>query len=194
MAIGKKGIQLPQLTTKAKIILTVVIIVLVGALGTWVVTSYIKANLDGSGIVTEDEFKKQSTSSRSQTAQSAVLNALKAGSDKDAAKIYENAVSAESNPAAKVQLAAEQARLLLATGKQDQAITVLKDAESYNNDKYQIYDQLARTYEQVKLYAAAADYYQKASKLVNSPTNIGGYSKQFYEVRAAQMRALVGKG
>jgi len=197
VAKGKQGIQLPQLTTKAKIIATVVIVVFVGAIGAWVVTSYLKANLEGSGkvpIVSKDEFKKQTTNSRSATAQSAALEALKVGSDKDAMIIYENAVSAESDPSAKVQLAAEQARLLLAAGKQDQAIAVLKEAESYNNDKYQIYDQLARMYEQAKLYAAAAEYYQKASQLVNSPTNIGNYTKKFYEVRVAEMQALIGKG
>lgn len=197
MAIGKQGIQLPQLTTKAKIIVAVVIVVFVALIGTWIVTSYLKANLEGSGkvpIVSKDEFKKQTTVSRGQTAQSAALDALKAGSDKDAMIIYENAVSAESEPLAKVKLASEQAKLLLAAGKQDEAIAVLKEAINYNSDKYRVYDQLARTYERAKLYAAAADYYKKAGQLVDSPTNIGGYTKQFYETRAAEMQALVGKG
>lgn len=197
MAIGKTDIQLPQLTTKVKSITTLVVVVFVGVLGAWLVTAYLKANLDGSGkvpIVSKDEFKKQTTISRSQTAQSAALDALKAGSDKDAMKIYENAVSVESEPVAKVKLASEQAKLLLAAGKQDAAIAVLKEAINYNNDKYRVYDQLARTYERVKLYAAAADYYQKAGQLVDSPTNIGGYTKQFYEIRAAEMQVLVGKG
>ena len=197
MAIGKQGIQLPQLTTKAKIIAAVVIIVFVGAIGTWAVTSYLKANLEGSGkvpIISKDEFKKQTVNSRSATARSAALDALNAGSDKDAMTIYENAVSAEPNPVAKVQLASEQARILLHAGKNDEAITVLKEAVNYNSDKYQIYDLLARTYEQAKLYAAAAEYYQKAGQLVDSPTNIGGYTKKSYDVKAAQMKALVGKG
>lgn len=197
MAIGKQGIQLPKLTTKAKIIVAVVIIVFGGAIATWVVTSYLKANLEGSGkvpIISKDEFKKQTTASRSQTAQSAAFDALKAGSDKDAMTIYENAVSVESDPLAKVKLASEQAKLLLGAGKKDQAIAVLKEAINYNNDKYRVYDELARTYEQAKLYAAAADYYQKAGQLVDSPTNIGGYTKKSYDVKAAQVRALVGKG
>lgn len=197
MARRKQGIQLPQLTTKAKIIAAVVIIVFVAAIGAWVVTSYLKANLEGSGkvpIISKDEFKKQTTNSRSTTAQSAALEALRAGSDKDAMIIYENAVSAEPDPLAKVKLASEQAKLLLGVGKQDQAIAVLREAINYNNDKYRAYDELARTYEQAKLYAAAAEYYQKAGQLVGSPTNIGGYTKQSYDVKAAQMRALVGKG
>lgn len=196
MAKSKQGIRLPQLTTRAKIIAAVVIVIFVGAIGTWVVTSYLKANLEGSGkvpIISKDEFKKQTTNSRSTTAQSAALDALKAGSDKDAMKIYENAVSAEPDPSAKVQLAAEQARLLLAAGSQDQAIAVLRDAVAYNNDKYQVYDKLARMYEQIKLYSAAAEYYQKAGQLVNSPTNTGGYKKDFYDYRAKAMLALVGK-
>lgn len=41
-------------------------------------------------------------------------------------------------------------------------------------------------------YAAAAGYHQKASQLVNSPTNIGNYTKKFYEVRVAEMQALIG--
>lgn len=197
VAIGKTGIQLPQLTTKAKIIVAVTVVVFAGAIGLWVFTSYLQANLDGSGkvpIVSKDEFKKQTVDSRSATARSAALDALNAGSDKDAMTIYENAVSAEPDPAAKVQLASEQSRILQRAGKNDQAIAVLKEAINYNSDKYQAYDLLARTYQQAKLYAAAAEYYQKAGQLVNSPTNIGQYTKKFYDLKAEQMLALVGKG
>lgn len=188
--------KLPQLTTKAKIIVGLIVVVFVAVIVAFAVLTYLRDNLDSSKvpIISKDDFKKQSTDSRGTTAKSAALDALQAGSDKDAMKIYENAVSAESDPAAKVQLASEQSRLLLAAGKQDEAIAVMKEAVDFSNDKYQAYDQLARVYEQAKLYAAAADYYQKAGQLASSPTNIGHYTKKFYDVRVAQMQALVGKG
>lgn len=195
--IGKKemGIGLMQLSGKKRVtllaaviaVLSVAIILLAVLLSTGQ-----KSGNDHPTLISKEEFEKQTEAERNDNAQSSAMEALDTGNNTDAATVYENAIAAEKDPGKKVELAADQSRLLLVDGQQNEAIAVLKKAIEYNSDKYRIYDLLGHTYEQVKLYSEAATYYEKAGLLVDSPTNIGQFTKTYYDNRVVKLKALAG--
>jgi len=185
--------HLPQLTTKAKIGVGLIVFVFVAAIATYIATQVISQQLKESSGISKEEFAAKNTENRQKDAMSSSADAIENGNDKKAANIYEQAIAAEPDPTRKVQLAIDHSRLLYLQGKFDEALEVAKQAEGYSDDKYLISDWLARLYAGGKRYSDAASYYEKAGSLVGSPTNNGGYTKKYYDQQAANMRSLAGK-
>lgn len=185
--------HLPQLTTKAKIGIGLIIFVFAGAIAVFIASSIISQQIADSGGISKQEFAAKTTQNRQRDAMNTSADAIESGNDKKAANIYEQAIAAEPDPARKVQLAIDHSRLLYLQGKFDEALTIAKEAEGYSDDKYLISDWLARLYAGGKRYSEAANYYEKAASLAGSSTNTGGYTKKYYERQAASMRALAEK-
>ncbi len=193
--MGKRAERwhLPQLTTKAKIGVGLIVFVFVAAIAIYIATQVISQQIKDSSGISKQEFAAKNTENRQKDARGASADAIASGNDQKAANIYEQAIAAEPDPARKVQLAIDHSKLLYLKGKFDEALEVAKQAEGYSDDKYLVYDWLARLYAGDKQYAQAASYYEKAGSLVNSPTNIGKYTKSYYDRNAANMRSLAGK-
>lgn len=190
---SKRTWQPPQLTTKAKIGIALIVIVFGGAVATLIITSSIARQLgDSSGTQIQD-YSKKDTESRQKDALTDAAEALEGGNDKKAGDIYKNALAAETNPTKKVELAINQSKVLLMSGKNDEAIRVAQEAESYSEDKYLISDWLGRVLASGKRYNEAATAYSRAGSLVASPTNKGGYTKDYYDDKVASMKAQAAK-
>ena len=117
-------------------------------------------------------------------------DALKQGDVNRADQLYADAIKSEADTARKVQLYVDQSRLLLSSGKPEDAIKIAKQAESQTDDKFIIADWLARLYEDQKQYPAAIQYYTLASQSVNSPNNVYMFDKAHYDAQIARVTAL----
>jgi tetratricopeptide (TPR) repeat protein len=193
----KRVRRLPELTTKAKIGVILIAVVVVAIALVFVVTTLINQQLSKSagydvGQLRKDFAGKDSQSRKIDALQDA-KTALKAGEDKRATDTYEQAIEAESDPAKKVKLAIDQSLLLYNFNQFDKAVEVAKKAESYNSDKFYIADWLGRLYENGKQYSDAATYYGLAGSLAGSPTNDTGFTKKYYDTKVTEMKSLVGK-
>lgn len=187
---SNKGVNLAvSVVNKKTISLVVVLLLFVGVCVVLYSTNQ-QNDTTPTGVISKEEFEKKSTLERSDSALESALVAVDEGSDDDIAKTYENAIAAESDSAKKVELASDHARVLLADGRQSDAIKVLMAAVEYNSDKFRIYDILGRTYAQIGQYSEAASYFDKAGGLTDSPANTGGYTKQYYEYLSNKMRAF----
>ncbi len=183
--------QLPELTTKAKVLIGVGVFVVVGAIGTFVVASVVSNQLRGD---TENyDFAKKDTTTRQKSAVTAADDALKSGNSSKANDVYEQAIEAEPDPLRKIELAINQSRMLYGAGKFDEALEVAKKAESYSDDKFMIYDWTAQLYQVHKDYSDAAEYFEKAGQLADSPSNKGKYPKSFYDNQVKRMKELASK-
>lgn len=180
--------------SKTKILIAVVAVALVAAGGFLLFPAKDPIAEKYGKSVTTEELSKKSAIDRSKSVQDVTTEAIESGDDSGAAKIYENAQKAESDPVAKVELAVDRANLLVSAGKKQEAIDALMQAIPYNSDKFRIYDQLARTYEQLTMYSQAAVYYEKAGVLVSSPANIGQYQKIYYDNKVVYMKSLASNG
>jgi tetratricopeptide (TPR) repeat protein len=185
----KRVRRLPELTTKGKIGIILLVVIIVGTALTFIITSAISGQLAGFGDEQID-FAKETATDREQKAMTTSAAAIENGEDKKADTIYQRALSAETDSTKKVELAINQSKLLNLGGKYDQAVDVAKKAETYSDDKYLISDWLGRLYALGKDYDNAATYYAKAESLVGSKTNTGGYTKQYYEDKIAKMKDL----
>lgn len=117
-------------------------------------------------------------------------DALKQGNAARADELYAEAIKSETDTARKVQLYVDQSRLLLSSGKTEDAIKVAKEAESQTSDKFIIADWLARLYEDQKQYTLAIQYYTLASRNINSPNNVYLFDKKHYDAQIARVTAL----
>ena len=180
--------RIPELTTKAKVLLGLVVFVLLGGLATLIVTSMIAQQLRSGGE--SYDFKGLDPETRKKDAMKAAQSAASSGDSSKAVSIYDQAIADEPDPGKKIELAINQSRMLNLAGKFDEAVDVAKKAESYNEDKFVITDWLAQLHERGKRYEEAAQYYEKVVTMADSPTNIGKYSKTFYEKEATRVRAL----
>lgn len=116
--------------------------------------------------------------------------ALASGDTQTVASIYDDAVDDEQSIPDKIELRLDQAKLLYSKGLHDEAIRVAKDAEGLSDDKYQVADYLSRVFERRKDYDQAARYYTLAGTWVQSPTNQLGFTKQYYDSKAARAQDL----
>lgn len=183
--------QPPQLTTKAKIGIALIVLVFGGAAATLVVTSMISKQLTESKDI--PDFSKQDAETRQKDAFSSSAEAVESGNGDKADEIYKAALAAETDPTKKVKLAINQSTTLYMGGKYDEAVKVALEAEGFSEDKYLISDWLARLYNYGKRYSEAATYYAKAGSLVGSPTNAGSYPKKYYDDKVTSMKALAAK-
>jgi len=182
---------LPELTTKAKILFGLVIFIFVAAIVVFATTTILRQlSLGG---VQDYQFGSMSTDERKKEARNAVINAIDSDDAKAADGVYKQAIAAEPDGAKKVEIAIDYSNTLSNDNQEDKAIQVAKDAEPYNSDKYRITDWLARLHAKLGRYDEARVYYEAAGKLIDSPTNIGSYSKKYYELRAADMKARAEK-
>jgi tetratricopeptide (TPR) repeat protein len=185
----KRVRRLPELTTKGKIGIILLVVVIVGAALTFIITSAISRQITTASGEKID-FAKENATDREQKAMTTAAAAIENGDDKKADNIYQQALSAEKDSTKKVELAINQSKLLNLGGKYDQAVDVAKKAEDYSDDKYLISDWLGRLYAIGKDYDNAATYYAKAETLAGSKTNEGGYTKQYYADKVAMMKSL----
>lgn len=179
---------MPELTTKAKIGFGLGAAVFLGGAAVFVITSIIAGQLNRGPEVTVD-FTKKDAVARKQEAKQLSADALHTGNDSAAAEVYARALSAESDPQKKVELAIDHSKLQFYAGDFDAALKTALQAESFSSDKFLISDWLGRLYALGKRYNDAANYYTKAGTLRDSPTNIGQYSKEYYDKKAADMKA-----
>lgn len=179
--------RIPELTTKAKVLLGLVVFVLLGALATLIITSMIAHQLRTEGETYD--FKDLDATTRKKDAVKAAQSAANSGDTAKAGSVYEQAIKDEPDPAKKVDLAIYHSRMLKLAGKLDEAMEVAKKAESYNQDQFKITDWIAQLYEAQKRYEEAATYYLKAGGLADSPTNKNKFSKAFYEREAARVKS-----
>lgn len=180
--------RIPELTTKAKVLIGLTIFVLLGGIVALIATSMIAQQMQLGGETYD--FKNKTSTERKKEAVNVAQDATNAGDSKKGSEIYEQAIAAEPDPEKKVDLAVNQSRMLVNAGKIDEAIEVAKKAESLNQDKFVATDWLARLHERAKRYEEAAKYYEQAGALADSPTNKGKYSKKFYDREAARVKAL----
>jgi tetratricopeptide (TPR) repeat protein len=187
----KRLVRIPELTTKAKVLLGVTVFVLTAALMTLIVTSMLAQQLRSDGE--SYDFKNSDAATRKKDAVKAAQSATNSGDSSKAGDIYEQAIEDEPDPTKKVELAISHSRMLRLAGKFDEAVEVAKRAESYSDDKFLIIDWLAQLHEKGKQYEEAAAYYKQAGTFADSPTNVGRYTKQFYDSEAARMEEMAKK-
>lgn len=183
----KRVVKLPDLTLKAKLLIGAVVVIFVGAVAVFIVTSTISNQLSGDGT---ENFKNLDAATRQKDATKAAQTAIDSGDSKKAGNIYEQAIQAEPDPTKKVELAIDYSTTLNSAGKFDEALAVAKKAEAYSTDKYLITRWLALLNEFGKRYEESATYYEKTGDLISSPNNKGRYTKEFYLREAARVRAL----
>jgi len=195
----KRRWQLPQLTTKAKIIFGLVLFLFAAALTVYIVTSLMaRQAIDDKGYdigqIRKDLAAKTAEQRRDDTA-SMVYAAQAAGDSKKAGDIYMQSIEVETDPTHKVELAIDRADQLFKAKQTAAALAILKEAEAYSDDKYLIAHQLGLFYTLNKQYDKAGEYYLLAGSLVDSPTNVAEYPKAYYDEKAAQLKQLeAGKG
>lgn len=192
--MGKNGIrtwQPPQLTTKAKIGIALIVIIFGGAVATLIVTSMISKQLTDTNDI--PDFSKQDAETRQKDAFSSSAEAVESGNSDKADEVYKAALAAESDPTKKVRLAINQSTVLYTGGWYDDAVKVALEAEAFSKDQYLISDWLGDLYSYGKRYDSAATYYTKAASLVDSPTNTSKYAKKYYENKASSMKAMAAK-
>ena len=160
----------------------------VALIATFVVTTLLRQQ-SLAGSTTDYGFAKMDAGTRQKDARDSAANALTSGDDDEAEAVYRQAIAAEPDGTKKVLLAIDYSGSLVYSNQNDKALSVAKEAEAYSDDKYLIYDWYARLYMAMKRYGDAAAYYEKAAALVGSPTNVGKYSKEYYDERAAAMKA-----
>lgn len=179
--------RLPELTTKAKIIVGLIVAFFVGLIGVFIALSVINGSLSGEDKI--QDFTKKDTKSRKTEALGDATNALRAGNEEKAANIYESAIAAEPDGNRKVKLVIDQSRALYANGKLNEAIEAAKKGENYGTDKYLISDWLGQLYQLAKQNESAIAYYTTAGSLVESPNNDKGYDKKHYDDRVKALKA-----
>ena len=195
--MGRMGKQdkrrwgLPELTTKAKILFGLVIAFFVIALLVFVATVVLRQLALGGAQ--DYKLGEMSTDERKKEARNVAIQAVESGDITEADGVYKQALDAEPDGAKKVELAIDYSRTLSNGDQKDKAIKVAKDAESYSSDKYRIMDWQARLHAKLGKFDEAKKYYEEAAKLVDSPTNLGKYSKQYYELRAEEMKTRAEK-
>lgn len=182
--------RLPELTTKAKVIFGLVVFVFVAAIATFVVTTILRQQ-SLAGSKTDYGFAKMDAKARQRSASNATAKALDSGDDSEAKAAYEQAIAAEPDNTKKVLIAIDYAGSLVYGGRDNEALEVTKEAESYSSDKYLIYDWYANLYLYMKHYDDAINYYRKAGELADSPTNSGGYNKSYYDKRIVDVQDKV---
>lgn len=187
----KRKWRLPELTTKAKILFGLGIAVFVGALLVFATSAILRQIALGGAQ--DYKFETMSADERKKEARDAAIKAVVAGDDSEADAIYKQVLGAEPDGTKKVELAIDYSRTLSSSNQADKAVKVAEDALGYSDDKFRITDWLARLYAKVGRYDDAKSYYEKARDLVASPTNIGKYSKEYYTLRAADMKARAEK-
>lgn len=127
---------------------------------------------------------------RDEAIRQSASDALKEGNGDRADKVYADAIKSEKDTARKVELYVDQSRLLLSSGKAEDAIKIARQAETQTSDKFIIADWLARLYEHQKQYALAIQYYSLASQNINSPNNVYMFDKKHYDAQIARVVAL----
>mgnify|MGYP000924453601 CR=1 FL=1 len=184
--------RLPELTTKAKVIFGLVVFVFVAAIATFVVTTILRQQ-SLAGSKTDYGFAKMDAEARQKDARNSAAKALTSGDGNEAEAIYRQAIAVEPDGTKKVLLAIDYSGSLTYSDQSEKALSIANEAEAYSDDKYLIYDWYARLYNSMKRYRDAAEYYEKAGALTSSPTNVGKYSKDYYDERAAAMKAEVSR-
>lgn len=179
------------MTIKAKILLGLTVVLLLGALVTLIATSMIAKQMSDQNE--SISFKDMDAKARKRDAVKAAQSATDSGDSSKAGSIYEQAIEDEPDPIKKVELAISHSLMLRNSGKGDEAIDVAKKAESYSDDKFLITDWLAQLHEYLKRYDEAAAYFEKAGTMADSPTNVGKYKKAFYDKEAARMKKRAGE-
>ncbi|MFZ2544517.1 MAG: hypothetical protein WAW80_00905 [Candidatus Saccharimonadales bacterium] len=188
----KKKVRLPELTTKYKIVIGLGIFVFLGGFVVFVIYVVSSQRIEVSRSQKID-FTNKDAISRNVYAQESAADAMRSDNVELASDIYDQAINAESDPANKVELAIDHSRMLLDKNQFSKALEVAKKAELYSDDKYRITDWEARLYDRSKKYKEAEDAYIKASNMVDSPTNNGRYTKEFYTENAMAMKLLAEK-
>jgi uncharacterized protein HemY len=193
----KRRWQVPQLTTKAKLLVGLVVFLFGGALIVYIVTSTLaRQAIDAKGYDIAEirkELENKTADERRNDTASLTYTAQRSGDRDKATDIYKQAIDVETDPTRKVRLAIDRADQLFKSKQIDAAIQVLKDAENYSDDKYLIAHQLGAFYMYSKKFSDAERYYTLARSRVDSPTNTARYTKTYYDEKIAELKQSAGE-
>lgn len=170
---------------------TAVVTIGVIAAGLWGYQVVFPAN---EGELSEQE-KRQLDEREAETKNDGVVRdqakqALEKGDLTAAANIYKDAIATEQEAAKKVRLYVDLSGVLYAEGKYKEAFAAAKEAEAASSDQFISADWLSRLYEDQRDYVNAAKYYRRAAEHANSPLNITGLDRAYYEGEAARVDEL----
>lgn len=164
----------------------------VALIATFVVTTLLRQQ-SLAGSTTDYGFAGMDAETRQKDARATTTDAIESGNGDEAEAVYKQAITAEPDGTKKVAIAIDYSRLLADKKLYDHALEVAKSAEAYSDDQYQISDWLSRLYVRMGRTSDAIAASEKAAGLVDSPTNEGGYTKQYYDKNVSVLKSEANK-
>lgn len=121
----------------------------------------------------------------------ALVEPVSKGDTNKSDELYNGFQDKTTDGARKVELAIIYADVLFAKDKQDKAISVVKQAEDYDDDKFVTANWLANVYARRSEFKKSADYFKAAASAAKSPHNTTGEGSGYFMDMAAQMQNQV---
>ncbi len=195
----KRGLIAVNLSARTKVIIAAVVAVLV-VLGIVIAILVVLANKtkQADSTVQAPLTAEQKRQAREQEAKDLLViiveaqSAMERGDSNKVAAIYDAELKQTNDVTRKIRLLVDESRVYVYGGKYDKAVKAAKDAEALSSDKYLAAEQLAKIYESNKQFALAAQYYTLTGQSVGSENNLGGFTKDYYDKKAAAAKQLAG--